>query len=191
MTEKQFRERARSQLRQIGDQLKGMATDRDVYWRWEREIVENNPLLQGNRSAFLDMVRGCYVEAMTARLLRLLEPDEPSASFQNILGELGEYPELLHDKITGRELANDRSELQRAAANLRNASLPRAAHHERTLSALAPTNRALDRALDLMIATTKTYHWIVSNSFIDLDVSHDDDPLSIFQFVWAVPTLAR
>ena len=27
---------ARSQLRQIGDQLKGMATDRDVYWRWER-----------------------------------------------------------------------------------------------------------------------------------------------------------
>jgi len=191
MTEKQFRERTRSELRQIGDQLKGLATDRDIYWKFEREIVAANPQLQHGRSGFLDMTRGAYAEAMTARLLRLLEPDGGSASLHHILGQLAEYPELLHDKITARELAHDRSALQNAAADLRKVTMPRAAHHERTLSALACTHRELNSALDMMIATVKTYYWIINDSYIDLDVSHAEDPMAIFQSAWAVPALAK
>ncbi len=191
LSQKQFRERARCELRQIGEQLKGLATDRDVYWKWEREIVGPNAQLHGERSAFLDMVRGCYADAMATRVLRLLEPADGGVAMERIVGQVAEYPELLHDKISEQEFADDRSALQRAAANLRSVTLPRAAHHERTLSALASTHRELDAAIDLMISTIKTYYWIIADSYIDVEVRHDDDPMSIFQFAWAVPTAAR
>ena len=191
MTEKQFRERARSELRQIGDQLKGLATDRDIYWKFEREIVATNPQLHDGRSGFLDMTRGCYAEAMTARLLRLLEPQDGSASLHRILVQLPDHPELLNDKITERELVNDCRTLKGAAADLRNVTMPRAAHYERTLSALASTHRELNSVLDMLIATVKTYYWIVNDGYIDLDVRHAEDPMAIFQSAWAVPVLAK
>ncbi len=191
LTDKQFRERARTELRQIGEQLKSLASDRDVYRRLEREIVQRNPQLQHSRSAFLDMVRGCYVDAMTARVLRLLEPAEGDVSLQRILAQLADYPALLHDRISEQEFAGDRSALQQAVINIKRVTLPRAAHHERTLSALASTYREIDAALDLMLASVKTYYWITTDSYIDLEVSHAEDPMSVFQFAWAVPTVAK
>ena len=191
LSEKQFRERARTELRQIGDQLKALASDRDVYWKLEREIVQPNPQLRASRSAFLDMVRGCYVDAMTARVLRLLERADAEVSLERILGQLAAYPNLLHGRTSEQEFEHDRAALQRAAENLRSATLPRAAHHERTLSALAPTHRALDAALDLMLSVIKTYYWIVADSYLDVEVKGADDSMSIFQFAWAVPTVAK
>lgn len=190
LSKKQFRERARSQLRQIGSQLRGLATDRDVYWKLEHEIVRPNPQLHDGRSAVLDMVRGCYVDGVTARVLRLLEPADGDASLPGVLAQLAEYPQILHDKITEGELADDRAALQQAAEHVVQVALPRAEHHERTLAALASAHRELDAAIDLMISTVKTYYWIVNESYIDLDVSYADDPLSIFQFAWAVPMVA-
>lgn len=191
LSEKQFRERARTELRQVGRQLKALATDRDVYWMLEREIVEPNPQLKHDRSAFLDMLRGCYVEAMTARVLRLLVPADADASLPRILEQLAAYPDLLHDRLSQREFANDRKALEQAVTKIKRASVPRAGHHERTLSALASAHRELDAALDLMIAQVKNYYWIITDSYIDLEVSHDGDPLSIFQFAWAIPALAK
>ena len=191
LSEKQFRERARTELWQIGEQLKALAADRDVYWKLEREIVERNPQLKHGRSAFLDMLRGCYVDAMTARVLRLLQPADADASLPRILEQLTQYPDLLHGKLSQREFADDRKGLQQAVVNLKRAAVPRAGHHERTLSALATAHRELDAALDLMISNVKTYYWIVSDGYIDLDVIHGEDPMAIFQFAWAVPTLAK
>ena len=191
LSEKQFRERARTELRQIGEQLKGLATDRDVYWKLEREIIEHNPLLKDGRSSFLDMVRGCYVDAMTARLLRLLQPDDADVSFPRILEQLAGYSGLLDGKLSQREFVQDRGALQQAVINIKRAALPRSGHHERTLSALASAHRELDAALDLMLATVKTYYWIITDSYIDLDVSHAEDPMSIFQSAWALPILAK
>jgi len=190
LSEKQFRERARSQLRQIGSQLRGLANDRDIYWKLETEIVEANPQLRHARSAFLDMVRGCYVDGVTARVLRLLEPANGDASLPAVLAQLSEYPALLHDKITEHELAEDRAALQQAAANARRVALLRAEHHERTLSALSSAHRELDAAIDLMISTVKTYYWIVNESYIELGVNYAADPLAIFQFAWGVPVVA-
>ena len=58
LSEKQFRERAKTELRQIGEQLMGLAVDRDIYTKFEHEIVQNNPQLGGDRSEFIDMLRG-------------------------------------------------------------------------------------------------------------------------------------
>jgi hypothetical protein len=190
LSEKQFRERARTELRQIAGQLRGLATDRDIYWKMEGDIVASNPQLHNGRTAFLDMVRGCYIDAMTARIIRLLEPAESDVSLARVLAQLSEYPELPHDRITQQELAADRTALRQAAANVKQVTLPRAEHHERTLSALASAHRELDAAIDTMISTVKAYYWIIADSYIDLAVSHSEDPLSIFEFAWAVPAIA-
>ncbi len=189
LTEKQFRERARSELRQIGAELKALANDRDIYWKLERNIVERNPQLKDSRSAFLDMVRSCYADAMTVRVLRLLDPGDGDASLSRILEQLAEYPTLLHDRISEQEFANDRRALQQAAVNLRRVALPRVAHHERTLSALASAHRELDAALDLMLAGIKTYYWIIADGHIDVEPDQSEDAMSVFQFPWAGPAV--
>ncbi len=189
LTEKQFRERAKTELRQIGNQLQGMATDRNLYWKLEREIIQNNPQLHGGRSEFLDMLRGCYADAMAARALRLLDADV-APSLPQVLTALAQHEQILHDKVTEREFADDRAALQQAVINLHQVMVPHVAHHERTLPALASLQRELDAALDRMIETVKTYYWIVSDSYLEMDVNHCGDPLSVFQFAWAMPVLA-
>ncbi len=191
LSEKQFRERAKIELRQIGSQVLALATDRDIYWKLEREIIQPNPQLCDARSAFLDMLRGCYADAMAVRVLRLLQGEEGGVSLPRVLAQLAEYPQLLHDRITEGELADDRAALIQAASELQGAGAPRVGHHERTLAALAATQRALDSAIDRMISTVKTYYWIVTETHLDLDIQHPENPLSIFQFAWAIPVLTK
>jgi hypothetical protein len=179
LSEKQFRERTKGELRQIGNQVLGLATDRDIYRKMEREVILPNPRLAEARSPFLDMLRGCYADAMTARLLRLLDGEDGGISLPRALTQLADYPQLLEDRLTQSEFANDRGALERAAAGLKHVSATHLDHHERTLSALASTHRALDDALDLMIETVKTYYWIVAESYIDLEVKHSEDSLAI------------
>jgi hypothetical protein len=190
LSEKQFRERARSELREIRNQVLSLARDRDVYWKVEREIIAPNPQLHGVRNGFLDMVRAAYADAMAARVLRLLDAEDVDLSLQRVLTQLGDYPHLLHDKVSEREFADDRAELDRATANLKRVLNPHFAHHERTLSALASTHRELDEAIDMIISTLKTYYWIIAEAHLDFEVSYPEDPLAIFQFPWAKPELA-
>ncbi len=187
--EKQFRERARSELREIRNQVLSLARDRDIYWKLERDVIERNPELHGVRNAFLDMVRAAYADAMATRVLRLLDADNTDLSLRRVLTQLEEYPHLLHDKVSKREFADDRAELDRAAANLKQVLNPHFGHHERTLSALASTHRELDQAIDAIISTLKTYYWIVADAYLDFEVSYPEDPLAIFQFPWIKPEL--
>lgn len=189
LNEKQFRERAKSELRQIGRQVRSLATDRDVYWKLEREIIEPNPQLCRRRSPLLDMLRASYADAMAARVLRLLSGEDGGVSLPRVLAQVAEYPQVWQDKVTLGEFAQDRAALQRAADTLKQVMAPHIAHHERTLPALASTQRELDAALDLMIETVKTYYWIVAENYINLDVEYSEDPLAIFQFAWASPVL--
>jgi hypothetical protein len=191
LSEKQFRERAKAELRQIANQVLSVATDRDIYWRLERDIIQPNPQLSNARSAFLDLVRGAYADATAARLLRVLDGQDSAISLPRVLAQLASYPQLLQDRITESECVADQAALERTAANLKQLNQPRIAHHERTLSALASTHRELDRAIDLMISTVKTYYWIVADSYIDLDIHHSDDPMAIFSSAWAVAVLAK
>jgi hypothetical protein len=190
LSEKQFRERARSELREIRNQVLSLARDRDVYWKVEHDVIECNPELHGIRNAFLDMVRAAYADAMAARVLRLLDPEDVDISLRRILTQLEDYPHLLHDKVSEREFADDRAELDSAANNLRQVLNPHFAHHERTLSALASTHRELDQAIDAVISTLKTYYWIIAEAHLDFEVNYPEDPLAIFQFAWAKPELA-
>jgi len=191
LSEKQFRERAKSELWQIGNQVLSLATDRDVYRKLEREVIQPNAQLCDARNDLLDMIRGAYTDAMTARLLHLLDAEDGSASLPRVLAQLTECPALLQDKITDSEFADDRGALERVAKNLQSVAAPHFGRHERTLPALGAAHRELDAAIDLMIEMVKTYYWIVTGSYIDLDVRFSDDPLAIFQSAWVLPVPAK
>ena len=184
LSEKKFRERTKAELREIGNQVASLVADRDIYRKLETEVIKKNSRLQHSRSAFLDMVRGAYTDAMAVRMLRLLEADSSGLSLRQAMTQIGKYPQLLHDKVGEREFANDGAALDRAAANLKAVMAPHFSHHERRPAALASMHRALDEALDLMIATLKTYYWVVAEGYPALEPKYAEDPLAIFRFAW-------
>jgi len=184
LSEKKFQERTKVELREIGKQVASLAADRDIYRKLETEVIKKNSRLQHSRSAFLDMVRGAYTDAMAVRVLRLLEADGSGLSLRRALTQIGKYPQLLHDKVGEREFANDCAALDRAAANLKAAMAPHFSHHERRPAALASMHRALDEALDTMISTLKTYYWVVADGHLALEPKYAEDPLAIFRFAW-------
>lgn len=183
LNDKQFQDRAVRELREIGKQVLSLATDRDLYRRLEAEVIPSNPRLSSSGSPYLSMVRGAYTDAATMRLRRLFAPDA-ALSLRRLLSQISEYPALLHDKLTARELSGDLAELDRLGVYLKEHVDPHFSNHERTPAALATTNRELDRAIDLLIDCIRRYYWIVANSYIDLDVSFGEDPLDVFRFPW-------
>ena len=183
LNEKQFRDRATRELREIGKQVQSLASDRDLYQKLETEVVPSNPKLSDSTSVFLAMLRAAYTDAATMRLRRLYAPDA-NLSLRRLVAQVSEYPDLLHDKLTGKELTSDLADLDRTATYLKEHVDPHFASHERTPAALATANRELDRALDLLIDCVKRYYWLVADSYIDLDVSYAEDPLAVFRFPW-------
>lgn len=180
---KQFQDRAVRELREIGKQVLSLATDRDLYRRLEAEVIKPNPRLSSSGSPYLAMLRGAYTDAATMRLRRLFAP-EAALSLRRLLSQISEYPTLLHDKLTTKELSGDLADLEGVAAYLKEHVDPHFSNRDRTPSALATTNRELDRAIDLLIDCVKRYYWIVANSYIDFDVRFSEDPLSVFRFPW-------
>jgi len=186
LNEKQFRDRAEGELREIGNQVLSLATDRDLHRKLQSEVIEPNPHLSKNSSVFLAMVRGAYTDATTMRLRSLLAPDA-NLSLRRLLTKISDYPEMLHDKLTAKELSEDREKLDRMSIYLKEHVDPHFSNHERTAAALATTDRELNRAIDLLIDCIKRYYWIVSDSYIDLDVNYVEDSLAVFRFPWIEP----
>src|SRR5271167_1968884 len=184
LSEKKFQERTKVELREIGKQVASLAADRDIYRRLENEVIQKNSHLRHSRSAFLDMVRGAYTDAMAVRELQLLDTENSGLSLRRVLTQIGKYPQLLHDKVGDLEFANDCAALDHTAANLKAVMAPHFSHHERRPAALASMHRALDEALDAMIATLKTYYWVVAEGHLALEPKYAEDPLAIFRFPW-------
>ena len=180
LNEKQFRDRAARELREIGLQVSGMATDGEIYRRVEGEILQASSESAGNGNGFADMFRGAYADAMTMRLRRLLAT-EASLSLRRVIDQLVDYPDLLHQKVNIRELADDSGELDKMATYLKEQVEPHFLPRERTPGALAPTLRNLDRALDLVSGLLKKYYWVVCEGYLDLDVKLSGDPLAVFR----------
>lgn len=183
LNEKQFRDRAVRELRAIGKQVLGLATDRDLYQKLEADVIQRNASLSASANPYLSMWRGAYTDAMAMRLRRLFAP-EANLSLRRLATQISDYPEMLHDKLTSKELSSDLAELDRTSVYLKERLDPHFSDHERTPAALATTDRELDRALDLLIDCTKRYYWIVSDSYIDLDVKYSEDPLAVFRSAW-------
>ncbi len=179
LNEKQFRERATRELREVGKQVQAMATDRELYRRLDAEQLQSNPEVPAKGSAFLELVRGCYADATTMRLRRLLAP-EANLSLRRVIVQLADYPDLLHQKVNTRELADDAAELDKTAAYLKQEVEPHFLPHERTPGALAPALRRLDGALDLVSGLLNKYYWVVCDGHLDLEAKLSGDAVTRF-----------
>jgi hypothetical protein len=183
LNEKQFRDRAVRELREFAKQLQSLTSDRDLYRKLESEVIPCNPQLSDSSNPYLAMIRSVYTDATTMRLRRLFAPDA-NLSLRRLMTQLSDYPEMLHDKLTGKELASDLAEMDRLAAFLKENIEPHFSSRERTPAALTTSNRELDRALDFLSDCVKRYYWIVSEAYIEVEVSPAEDPLTIFHFPW-------
>ena len=183
LNEKQFRDRAVRELREIGKLVQSLTTDRHLYRKLESEIIGASSELAHSSNPYLLMIRGNYTDATTMRLRRLFAPDA-NLSLRRLIGQIGEYPEMLHDKLTGKELADDLSEFDKVGTFLKEQVDPHFSNHERTPAALETANRGLDRAIDLLHDCVRRYYWIVSDSYIDVDPVETADALAIFQKPW-------
>ena len=183
LSEKQFRDRAVRELREIGKQVQSLATDRDLYRKLEADVVPSNPRLSTAAppssawfAALTPMRPLCVCAACS--------PPTPTLSLRRLLTQISEYPELLHDKLTAKELSADIAEFDRMERISRSASIRTSPATNGRLRRVATANRELDRAIDFLIDCVKRYYWIVSDSYIDLDVSYSgrsfgDIPLSL------------
>lgn len=183
LNEKQFRDRAIREFREIAKQVQSLATDRDLFRKLESEVIAVNPQLAGSASPYLPMIRGAYTDAVTMRLRRLFAPDA-NLSLRRLVGQIAEYPDMLHDKVTNKELSADVAELDRLAIVLKEKLDPHFSAHERTPATLTTANRELDRALDLLADCVKRYYWIVADAYIEVGPVYEDDPLAVFRSAW-------
>jgi len=183
LNEKQFRDRATRELREIGKQVLSLAVDRDLYQKLEADVILRNSSLSASGNPYLAMWRGAYTDAMAMRLRRLFAP-EANLSLRRLANQMSDYPEMLHDKLTAKELSADLADLDRMSVYLKEHVDPHFSERERTPASLATTIRQLDLALDLLIDCTKRYYWIVADSYIDLDVKYSEDPLAVFRSPW-------
>ena len=183
LNEKQFRDRALRELREIAKQVQSLKTDRDLSRKLESEVVAANPQLAASTNPYLSMIRGAYTDATTMRLRRLFAPDA-NLSLRRLLAQIQQYPDMLHGKLTGKELSADLAELDRLGAVLKEHVDPHFAAHERTPAALESANRELDRAIDLLADCVRRYYWIVADAYIELEPTYAEDPLAVFRCAW-------
>ncbi len=183
LNEKQFRDRAIREFREIGKQVQSLTTDRDLYRKLESRVFAVNPQLADSSNPYLLMIRGAYTDAVTMRLRRLFAPDA-NLSLRRLVGQIAEYPDMLHDKVTHKELSSDIADLDRLSTVVKEKVDPHFSAHERTLPALATANRELDRAIDLLADCVKRYYWIVADAYIEVGPTIDDDPLIVFHSAW-------
>lgn len=183
LNEKQFRDRAIRELREIGKQVQSLMIDRALYHRLQSEVIAANPQLADSSNPYLLMIRAGYTDATTMRLRRLFAPDA-NLSVRRLVAQVAEYPDMLHDKLTGKELSAELAELDKMAAVLKKKVDPHFSVHERTSAALATANRELDRAIDLLADCVKRYYWIVADAYIDVEPPGVDEALAIFRSAW-------
>ena len=183
LNEKQFRDRAIREFREIGKQVQSLMTDRALYNSLQSDVIAANPQLADSSNPYLFMIRGAYTDAATMRLRRLFAPDA-NLSLRRLVAQFSEYPDMLHDKLTGKELTADLAALDQLATVLKEKLDPHFAAHERTPAALASANRELDRAMDLLAECVKRYYWIVADAYIEVDAAGGDDALAIFRSAW-------
>jgi hypothetical protein len=126
-----FRIRASAELAEIRDEILDLATDRDVYWKVQREVIQQNPRLLNARNAFFDMMNDSYAHATASRIRRLIDRDYRVISLRRLIEALGDYPDLLSGKMSTENRKDDLATLDRTCEKVKGYVDQFVAHHER------------------------------------------------------------
>lgn len=158
LSSKGFHERALHELREIRNEVIALATDRDIYWKVQHEVIHRNPRLAASRSAFFDMLNDAYAHSAAMRVRRLVDKNSRTISLRVLLEQLRNYPDLLDGRITEAELTADVAELDRATVGVKNYVDQFIAHNDRSPVAEVPIHRELNAATELLIRLLRKYY---------------------------------
>jgi hypothetical protein len=184
LSSRSFLERALHELREIRDEVIDLATDHDIYWKVEHEVIQRNHRLLMIRSAFFDMLNDAYSHSAAMRVRRLVDKDNRTIPLRKLLEELKKYPELLEGQVADSELVADCAELDFVTAKVKDYVDQFVAHDDRSPIAEVPIRRELNAAIELLIRLLRKYYGVLARSDIDVIVDYPEDPLAIFRFAW-------
>jgi hypothetical protein len=184
LSNKNFLDRALVELREIRNEIIDLATDYDIYWKVQREVIQRNPRLLTIRSALFDMLNDAYAHSAAMRVRRLVDKDNRTISLRGLLKELSKYPDLSKGRVSADELAADINELDQGTSKVKDYVDQFIAHRDRSPVATAPIHRELNAAIELLIRLLRKYYGVLAGSDINVVVSYLEDPLTIFRFAW-------
>jgi hypothetical protein len=179
-----FRIRASAELAEIRDEILDLATDRDVYWKVQREVIQRNARLLTARSPFFDMMNDSYAHATASRIRRLIDRDNRVISLRRLIEALRDYPDLLSAKMSTQELMEDLAKLDQTCEKVKGYVDQFVAHQDRSSSATVPTHRELNEAVDALIETFRKYYAVINGADIEVVVTYLEESLSIFCYPW-------
>jgi hypothetical protein len=181
-----FKLRATDELVELRGEVLALATDQDIYWKIQREVIQKNSRLLTMRSAFFDMMNDAYAHSTASRIRRLVDRDSRTISLRRLIEELASYPDLFRGKLTLQDVRDDLMTLDQTCGKVKDYVDQFVAHHDRKSTATIPSHHELNEAIDTIVATFKRYYAVFTGADIDVVVSYLVDPLTIFSFPWVV-----
>ena len=179
-------------LRIIHAEILDLATDNDIFWKFQKEVMQGNARLLKIRSPFIDMLNRSYAHATAARIRRLTDRHKDSISLVKLLDELQNHPALLVRslgvermviRIGRKELEQDLRDLDAACCPVTNYVDRHVAHHDKRQSAV-PKHRDVNAAIEKLIEIFKKYYSLLIGGDTDVVVSYLEGPFAVFRFAW-------
>lgn len=183
VSEKNFRERAACELRELMHEVRELITDHDIYWKVQH-VIQSNPRLLVDRSAFFDMMNDSFAHSAAMRVRRIVDTNHRTVSLLRLLKGLTEYPGLLKGQITVQDVESDIRGLEEATNKIKDYTDQFVAHHDMDPIADTPLNRELSRSVETIERLFRRYFNLLMGVDIDLSVNYLEDPLAIFRYSW-------
>lgn len=181
----------RDRLHEIKDELVGLVTDDDTYWRLQKDVIQRNPRLLKMRSPYFDMLNFAYVSTTASAVRRLTEKknkDGTNLSLRILLEEIKSKMEegsVSLGELAPSQLDDDLALLDKTAQAVKQYVDRIIAHHDRRGLSQAPPNYGdLKESVATLADIFRRYHSLIECVDSELKLSFVED-FDIFTFAWA------
>lgn len=183
-------------LERLRDEILCLATDRDIYWKVQKEVIQRNSKLLTIRSPFIDMLDRSYAHATVASIRRLTDGRKGTVSLTRVLRELQGQPEkfvrhigeVAGEKwvmqVNKKEIEQDLKSLQETCEPVKRYADQYVAHHDRVPDPELPKYRDVNKAIDELSRIFKKYYALLAGGDLEPVVSYLEGPLAVFRFAW-------
>jgi hypothetical protein len=173
------------QLLTIRSEILALATDHNVYWKVQREVIQRNARLLQMRSPFLDMLNEAYVHGTAVRIRRLIDRDGRTVSLRNLLCTVKEHCDLFRDNPSSAGLMRDLDRLDTVCTKVKAYVDQYVAHHDRErLEKNVPTYVDLNDAIEVIVEIFRRYYSAFCGADLNPVIEYSEEPLAIFHFPW-------
>lgn len=183
--------RVRVWVERIKEEMIGLVTNDDTYWRLQHEVIAKNHRLLQMRSPFFDLLNSSYVQATASAIRRLTEKQnkgKTNISLRIILEELQSCSAALGGALRLKEVDEDIGLVDAIGNRIKTFVDQTVAHCDRrALESLPDEN--LPKFKDLREGVSglgelfRKYYSVLESVDTDLKMGYRDD-FNLFTFAW-------